>query len=159
MTQSNTSSPKGSEVSRVPEGVMAIEVPQNEEISGGEKNGWGKGVGFAICRGSANKRIVDIKKGQQGGIVERDIDPYIIRVGIKRKKRGGGKFRKGSALPDKNDDAATSVRGIRRENARPGVGAVRTQSRESRNLERGRRVKIGFQDTDKVDRMGRKKVK
>ena len=36
---------------------------------------------------------------------------------------------------------------------------IRMQSRESRNLERGRRVKIGFLDADKVDRMGREKVK
>ena len=43
------------------------------------------------------------------------------------------------------------MRGIRRENARPGVGAIRTQSRESRNPERGRAVKIGFLDTDKVN--------
>ena len=35
----NTSSLHGSEVtSQVPEGVMAIEVPQNEEISGGKKS-------------------------------------------------------------------------------------------------------------------------
>ena len=40
------------------------------------------------------------------------------------------------------------------ENARPGVGAIRTQSRESRNPERGRGVKIGFLDADKVDWMG-----
>ena len=65
--------------------------------------------------------------------MKRDVDPYIIRVGIKRRKRGGRKFKKGWALPDENDDAAASVRGIRRENARPGVGAIRTQSRESRN--------------------------
>ena len=50
------------------------------------------------------------------------------------------------------------MRGIRRENARPGVGTIRTQSRESRNPERGRRVKIGFLNADKVDRTGRKKV-
>ena len=49
------------------------------------------------------------------------------------------------------------MRGIRRENARPGVGVIRTQSRESRNPERGRKVKIGFLDADKVDRMGREK--
>ena len=76
---------------------MAIEVPQNEEISGGEKNGGTKG---------------------------RDI--YIIRVGIERRKREGRKFRKGQALPDENDNTAASVHGIRRENARPGVGAIRT---------------------------------
>ena len=51
------------------------------------------------------------------------------------------------------------MRGIKRENARPSVGAIRSQSREFWNLERGRRVKIGFLDTNKVDRMGRKKVK
>ena len=46
-----------------------------------------------------------------------------------------------------------------RESAIPRVGAIRTQSRESRNPERGLRVEIGFLDTDKVDRMGREKVK
>ena len=54
-------------------------------------------------------------------------------------------------MPDENDNAAAGVRGIRRENARPGVGAIRTQSKEFRNPERGRRVKIGFLDADKVD--------
>ena len=34
---------------------MAIEVPQNEEISGGGKNGGRKGVGSAICSGGANR--------------------------------------------------------------------------------------------------------
>ena len=33
---------------------MAIEVPQNEEISGGGKNGGRKGVGSAIRRRGAN---------------------------------------------------------------------------------------------------------
>ena len=51
------------------------------------------------------------------------------------------------------------MRSIGGENARPGVGAIRAQSRESRNPERGRSVKIGFLNADKVDRMGRKKVK
>ena len=51
------------------------------------------------------------------------------------------------------------MRGIGGENARLGVGAIRAQSRESRNSERGREVKIGFLNADKVDRMGRKKVK
>ena len=36
-------------------------------------------------------------------------------------------------MPDENDDAAAGVRDITRENARPGVGAIRMQSRESRN--------------------------
>ena len=34
---------------------MAIEVYQKEEISGGEKNGGRKGVGFAIRWGGANR--------------------------------------------------------------------------------------------------------
>ena len=34
---------------------MAIEVPQNEEISGGGKNGGRKGIGFAIRLGGANR--------------------------------------------------------------------------------------------------------
>ena len=41
--------------SGVPEGVMAIEVPQNEEISGGGKNGGRKGVSSAIRRRRANR--------------------------------------------------------------------------------------------------------
>ena len=39
------------------------------------------------------------------------------------------------------------------------MGAIRTQSRESRNCKGGRRVKIGFLDADKVNGMGQKKVK
>ena len=73
---------------------MAIEVLQNEEISRGGKNGGRKGIGSAIrCRG-ANRGSAHIKKRERGGVVKRDGDPYIIRVGIKRKKRGR-KFRKG----------------------------------------------------------------
>ena len=34
---------------------MAIEVPQNEEISGGGKNGGRKGFGSVILRGGANR--------------------------------------------------------------------------------------------------------
>ena len=74
---------------------MAIKVPQNEKISGGGKNGGRKGVGSAIRWGGANKGGVHIKKRERGGIVKRDVDSYIIRVGIKRRKRGGRKFRKG----------------------------------------------------------------
>ena len=92
---------------------------------------------------------VHIKKRERGGVVKRDVDPYIVRVGIKRRKRGSREFRKRWALPNENDNAAASVRGIRRENARPGVGTISTQSRESRNPERGRGVKIGFLNADK----------
>ena len=34
---------------------MAIKVPQNEEISGGGKNGGRKGISSAICWGGANR--------------------------------------------------------------------------------------------------------
>ena len=71
---------------------MAIEVPENEEIPGGGKNGGRKGVGSAIHQRGANRG--NIKKRERGGVVKRDIDPYIIRVGIERRKRGGRKFRK-----------------------------------------------------------------
>ena len=73
---------------------MAIEVPQNEEISGRGKNRGRKGVGFAIRRGGANRGGVHIKKRERGEVDNRDVDPYIIRVGIKRRKRGDRKFRK-----------------------------------------------------------------
>ena len=74
---------------------MAIEVPQNEEITGGGKNGGIKGVGSAIRLGGANSGGIHIEKRERGGVVKRDVDPYIIRVRIKQKKRGGRKFRKG----------------------------------------------------------------
>ena len=78
-----------------PSGVMVIEVAQKEEMSGGGKNGEGKGFGFAICRKRANRGSLNIKERKQGGVVWRDVDPYIIRVGVKQKKRGGKKFREG----------------------------------------------------------------
>ena len=62
MTQSNTSFLRGSEVPfESQRGLMAIEVPQNEEISGGGKNGGTKRIGSAIRRGGAN-RVIHIKK-------------------------------------------------------------------------------------------------
>ena len=61
---------------------MAIEVPQNEEIPGGGR----KGVSSAIRRGGANRGGgVHIKKRERRGVVERDVDPYIIRAGIERR--------------------------------------------------------------------------
>ena len=41
---------------------MAIEVPQNEDISEGGKNGGRKGVGSAISWRRANKGSVNMKK-------------------------------------------------------------------------------------------------
>ena len=41
---------------------MAIEVPQNEEISGGGKNGGREGVGSAIRRRRANWAAYTLRK-------------------------------------------------------------------------------------------------
>ena len=41
--------------------MTAIEVPQNEEISGGGKNGGRKGIGSAIQR-RANRASINIKE-------------------------------------------------------------------------------------------------
>ena len=41
---------------------MTIEVSQNKEISGREKNGGRKGVGSAICRGRANRGAYALRK-------------------------------------------------------------------------------------------------
>ena len=41
---------------------MAIEIPQNEEISGGGEDGGRKGLGSTICQGRANRGSINIKK-------------------------------------------------------------------------------------------------
>ena len=41
---------------------MAIEVPKNEEIFGGGKDGGGKGVGSAIRWGGANRGAYTLRK-------------------------------------------------------------------------------------------------
>ena len=41
---------------------MAIQVPQNEEISGGGKNGGRKGIGSAIRWGGANRGAYTLRK-------------------------------------------------------------------------------------------------
>ena len=48
--------------SGVPEGLIAIEVPQNEEISGGEKNEGRKRFGSAIYWGGANRGAYTLRK-------------------------------------------------------------------------------------------------
>ena len=74
---------------------MAIEDPQNEEISGGGKNGGRKGVGSVIRWEGVNRGNKNVKKREQRGVVRTDVDPCIIRVGIKQRKSGRRKFRKG----------------------------------------------------------------
>ena len=49
---------------------MAIEVPQNVEISGEGKNEGRNGVGSAIRRGGATERGVNSKKRERGGVVK-----------------------------------------------------------------------------------------
>ena len=68
---------------------MAIEVPQNEEISEG-KNGGRKEVGSAI--GANRGGGGTLKKESEEKLLGEMLN--IIRVGMKRKKRGGRKFRK-----------------------------------------------------------------
>ena len=48
---------------------MAIEVPQNEKISGGGKDGGRKGVGSAIRRRGANRGSISIKGRERGGVI------------------------------------------------------------------------------------------
>ena len=48
---------------------MVIEVPKNEEISGGGKDGGRKGVSSAIRWGGANRGGIHIEKEHRGGIV------------------------------------------------------------------------------------------
>ena len=74
---------------------MAIEVPQNEEISGGGKNGGKKIFGFAIRWSGANRGGAYTLRNKSEEKLFRDVGPYIIRVGIERRKRGSRKFRKG----------------------------------------------------------------
>ena len=62
MTQSNTSSPREPEVHLESQRVMAIKVPQNEEISEGGKNGGRKDVGSAIRWGGANRGAYTLRK-------------------------------------------------------------------------------------------------
>ena len=72
---------------------MAIEVPHNEEIFGGGKNKGRKGDGSAIRWRRASGGSINIKKRERRSCLQRDVDLYIIRVGAKRRKRVGGKFR------------------------------------------------------------------
>ena len=48
---------------------MAIEVPQNKDISEGGKNVRSKGVGFTIRWRRVNRGNVNMKKREQRGVV------------------------------------------------------------------------------------------
>ena len=59
----------------VPEGVMAIEVPQNEEVSGGGKN-WGReGIGSAIRRGGANRGAYTLRNDTEEELLREMLIP------------------------------------------------------------------------------------
>ena len=50
-------------------GVMAIEVSQNKEITGGGKDGGKKVVSFSIRRRRANRESSNVKERERGGVV------------------------------------------------------------------------------------------
>ena len=54
---------------------MAIEVPQNEEISGGGKDGGRKGVGSAIRWGGANRGAYTLKKESEEKLLREMLIP------------------------------------------------------------------------------------
>ena len=53
---------KGQKYLLSPRGVMAIEVPYNEEICGRGKNGGKKEIGSAMRRTIANRKSINIKQ-------------------------------------------------------------------------------------------------
>ena len=54
---------------------MAIEVPQNEEISGGGKNGWREGVGSAIRHGGANRGAYTLRNDTEEELLREMLSP------------------------------------------------------------------------------------
>ena len=54
---------------------MAIEVPQNEEISGGGKNGGRKGIGSAIRWGRANRGAYTLRNDTEEELLREMLIP------------------------------------------------------------------------------------
>ena len=54
---------------------MAVEVPKNEEISGGGKNGGRKGGGSAICWGGANRGAYTLRKESEEELLREMLIP------------------------------------------------------------------------------------
>ena len=54
---------------------MAIEVPKNEEISGGRKNGGRKGIGSAIRWGGANRGVYTLRKESEEKLLREMLIP------------------------------------------------------------------------------------
>ena len=75
MIRSNTSSLQGRKYLLSPRGVMAIEVPQNEEISGGGKNGGRKGVSSAIRQRGANRGVFTLRSDSEEELLREMLTP------------------------------------------------------------------------------------
>ena len=54
---------------------MAIEVPKNEEISGGGKNGGRKGIGSAIRWGGANRGAYTLRNDTEEDLFREMLTP------------------------------------------------------------------------------------
>ena len=54
---------------------MAIEVPQNEEISGGGKDGGRKRIGSAIRSGGANRGAYTLRNGSKEEVLRETLTP------------------------------------------------------------------------------------
>ena len=54
---------------------MATEVPQNEGISGGGKDGGRKGIGSAIHRGGANREAYTIRNDTEEELLREMLTP------------------------------------------------------------------------------------
>ena len=59
----------------VPEGMMAIEVPQNEKISGGGKNRGRKGVGYGNCWRGANSGVYILRNDREEELLRKMLTP------------------------------------------------------------------------------------
>ena len=54
---------------------MAIEVPKNEKVSGGGKNGERKGVGSAICWRETNRGAYTLRKESEEELLREMLIP------------------------------------------------------------------------------------
>ena len=76
MTQSNTSSLRGSEVPLESQrGQWQLKSPKNEEISGGGKDEGRKGVGSAIRWGGANRGTYTLRKESEEELLREMLIP------------------------------------------------------------------------------------
>ena len=55
--------------------MISIEVPQNEEISGGGKNGGRKGIGSAIRWGGANRGVNTLRNDSEKKLLREMLTP------------------------------------------------------------------------------------